>query len=226
MNKLFAATLFAAAMTAGTAMAVPVTLLDTDFNSLPSGISGYTTTTQATGLGSVGMTNKVIHNRTTGNPASATNFAIAGVGTGSSVVVTFNLGLIDSWDSNNGSPSPDWFNVFANGSSVYQLTTNNASGSAFTPPAGTTLLSSGTNKFGSSYKDSFYSVSLNFLSTAQDLTLSFFASGAGWQGGGDESWMLDNLKVTAEAPAVPLPAGLPLLVGALAVFGVARRKRA
>lgn len=65
--------------------------------------------------------------------------------------------------------------------------------------------------------------------TSSALTLEFFASGAGWQGGGDESWAIDNLKISINARAgtvVPEPASLALFVPGLAVLALLwRRKR-
>src|SRR5262249_49353682 len=48
--------------------------------------------------------------------------------------------------------------------------------------------------------DSAYNVGLdsafsNIPHTSSSLTVEWFASGAGWQGGSDESWAIDNLEV-------------------------------
>ena len=54
----------------------------------------------------------------------------------------------------------------------------------------------------------------NIPHTASTLTVSWFASGAGWQGGSDESWAIDNLSVSINAApaATPEPGTLALLV--------------
>ena len=48
---------------------------------------------------------------------------------------------------------------------------------------------------------------------SSSLTVDFFASGSGWQGGSDEWWGIDNVSVTLDSvEAVPEPSTL-ILVG-------------
>jgi hypothetical protein len=55
----------------------------------------------------------------------------------------------------------------------------------------------------------------NIPHTASSVTISFFASGAGWQGGNDESWGLDNLSVGINVPEPTMLGSLGLLAAAL-----------
>ena len=48
--------------------------------------------------------------------------------TDSSVSVGFLLAVIDSWDSDNGNPAPDYFGVNIDGNQVFQATFAIASG--------------------------------------------------------------------------------------------------
>lgn len=63
-----------------------------------------------------------------------------------------------------------------------------------------------------------YDLSFTFAHAASDITLDF--SGESMQGISDESWGLDNAKVTA----IPAPAGVGLLAAA-ACLGARRRRR-
>ncbi|MEO5494248.1 MAG: hypothetical protein ABIR08_09495, partial [Sphingomonas sp.] len=63
------------------------------------------------------------------NPITTTEFAISGIGAHTSISLGGVLGMLDSWDSTNGSPAPDLLQVLIDGNVVANLTAANASGS-------------------------------------------------------------------------------------------------
>lgn len=79
------------------------------------------------------------------------------------------------------------------------------------------------------YGDHIYTMTLIGIAiTGPGVTISLYASGAGWQGGSDEASGIENVVVTGErasVSAVPLPAGLPLLASGLVLAAWAGRRR-
>jgi hypothetical protein len=141
------------------------------------------------------------------------------------VTISFLLAVIDSWDGTELlKVSVDGTEVFSH---WFQLATGDAS-SYVAPPGG--LLSSGTNlgfSSGSYYaRDRAYDLSVEpaFISiphTADSLIvvwhLGAVSGGAAqnWQGGGDESWAIDNMRVSVSGTPtrvgdVPAPNALAL----------------
>lgn len=139
--------------------------------------------------------------------------------------VGFLLALIDSWDGTELMQiSVDGQLLFSH---WFQLATGDAS--SYVAPPGA-LLSSGTERgwsVGSWYsRDRAYDLSvepafIDIPHTASTLTLTFrlgaVSGGAAqnWQGGTDESWAIDNLKVTLgnSASASPTPVAAAMLRG-------------
>jgi hypothetical protein len=167
------------------------------------------------------------------NPITTTEFAFSGLGAHTSISLAGVVGMLDSWDSTNGSPAPDLLQVLVNGNVVATFTAANASGSITDAQGGTII---GQNVQGDSHL--FYNDTLvdftgsawaTFAHTGSTLTIGFRAAGAGWQGGDDESWGLDNFRVTATnatTGGVPEPATWAMmLVGFGAVGGALRSRR-
>jgi hypothetical protein len=73
--------------------------------------------------------------------------------------------------------------------------------------------------------DSVYHLSFGFLHSASSVTFSFTGSGNGFSGVGDESWGLDNVRVSDDNGVAPIPEpGTCVLLGA-GLVALARRRR-
>ena len=67
---------------------------------------------------------------------------------------------------------------------------------------------------------------LTFAHTGSTLTMIIQASGAGWQGGDDEAWGVDALKITYDGtPPVPEPASWALMIAGAAVVAAGIRAK-
>lgn len=234
MARPLAAVLAACAMFGTVRAHAQTTIFSTDFNSgLPSqfsGSGGVESVQGFAGLGSSGNQFSGDFLRNDSVPATASTLTLTGLPAHSSVNLGFLLAAIDSWDSTDGGPAPDFFNVSVDSTSVFQATFATASGS-FT--YGGVDIGSGQQQrgFNGSWNDRAYDLYTepllqNIPHTASTLTVSFFASGGGWQGGIDESWAIDNLRVQINGSGnVPEPGAAGLLCGALAGMGMLLRRR-
>lgn len=168
-----------------------------------------------------------LRNANGGNPAAATQLVLTGLPPHTHVDLSFALAVIDSWDGDAG---PDIFNVAVDGATVFSRTFDNldAGNQSF---AGAPL-SFGVNLgFNPAYHDAAYSLTgLPELSslphTADSLTISWFASGSGWNPGFnafEESWAIDN--VTVSVSAVPEASGWAWVTGLGLVALVVARLR-
>lgn len=174
-------------------------------------------------------------NRSGGNPAAFNTISIGGLQANSQVTIdSMVVGFLESWDSSNGSVAPDYLDVVINGALVTQLTTNNTSGSVEFYAGGTRI----------AYRDQVNNENFGFSDTLVDLStatfansfadasgnwsIAFRASGNGWQGGGDEAWGIDNIRILgieAGAGAVPEPSAWALLILGFGLVGGAMRRR-
>jgi hypothetical protein len=212
------------------ASAVPLTVYSNNFDgsiAYGSGVSGSlwgVTATESHQSLPAPFGGNVLRN--TGGSGAATVLTLSGLPAHSMIGISFNFAFIDSWDSDNGSVSPDYFKVSVDGTPILQITAANASGTH--TYAGTTL---GVGNFGfSGWIDRAFDLgpepALSFGHSNPSVTWTLEAVGAGWQGGGDESWAIDNLNVVVNTipVAVPQPGTLLLLgTGLLGLGFVVRR---
>jgi len=158
--------------------------------------------------------------------ASSFTLSLTGLATHTTVSMDFLFAAIDSWDG--AGSGNDALDVRLDGVSILNLVVGNASGTTTNPlPTGVSAIGSLSNRGFASWADRAFDIGLaDFAHSASTLTLDFIFGGSP-QGASDESLAIDNLVITTNAnmAPVPLPAGLPLLVGALGVLGVAGRRR-
>lgn len=232
MLRLSATSTLACILSAGALGAAPI--FSEDFSSgaasaafggagVVNGMQGY-----AAADGPGGFEDFFLHNTATGNPAASTTLTLSGLAPHTTLAMTFDFAAIDSWDGASGSAGPDFFNITLDGSPIYQASVEHQNDADEILPAGTVRTAgSAALGFNASYPDEGYAVTIsNIAHTGSTAVFAFFASGAGWQGGSDESWAIDNMTVTSDASAVvPAPAALPLLLlGLGGLFAVGRRR--
>lgn len=174
--------------------------------------------------------------------------SLADLGWHSGVQLDFDLYLIRSWDGSSGGAAlydygNDVFRVTASGGLALLEATfsnGNPAGQTFGPAAANPAFTGAAEAYSLGYvfddgilgisqvMDSVYRFSFNFAHSSSLLAFDF--SGIGLQGLEDESWGLDNVRVSllgAQPPvAVPTPAVLPLLGAGLIGMLWARRSRA
>lgn len=223
-------------LTACTVGAAPVVVFDTDFNgAVPAQISGITTTESVqgyAGLGPVG--NQFGGNLLRNTGVGATTLSLNGLPAHDSVDLNFLLAVIDSWDgltTSGGTVPPDFFNIQIDGGAPIQMSFDfrDPADQGFIP-AGATQLSYGAHLgFSGNWEDGAYDMGtagvFSFPHSASTLTVSFFASGGGFQGGADESWGIDNLSVSIDARRGVPETGSTLLMLFSGLIGTLALKR-
>lgn len=160
------------------------------------------------------------------NDTSGTSMlVVTGLGGHSALHLSFDLAFIDSWDSTDGGAGPDILFVNIGGQS-YQWTVNSASGTVFDVGPGT-VLSTGSNLGYAGWNDTIVHYDFLIPHTAPNFFWSINFGGAGFQGGMDESWGLDNVSLSA-IPAggvVPEPAAWALMIAGFGLVGATLRRR-
>lgn len=244
-RNVIGAALLACGCFVNSASAAVLSVYTNDFDGNTTTASGVTANIGSPALGTASggpyngsngksWNGQFLQNTTTGNPATATVLQFSNLPTHSQISVDFLLGFIDSWDSTNGSPAPDELRISIDGSVPTVLTTVTAGGSVVNYAGGNLLVDNGQIDSNFFFSDDLVDMAnagfLTFAHSASSLTLSFQAGGAGWQGGADESWGIDALRITAVVPdrnggQVPVPGVLALLgIGGMAAAFVRRRK--
>lgn len=229
-------TLAAAMATAG---AHAADLFVQDFETDTAGVSGAGFVSGTGGYGALGYGSLMFRNAEFGNPAASTSISFDAASAADAGTLDFDLAVIDSWDgdsSRGGCCNTDLFTVTLDGQRVFQADFNNTwsfvpgfdgADTQIFPRDGRMLAGPVANLAGEWNGDSGYdaayrlSVALGPLAAGTH-TLEFFAGGPGWQGGEDESFAIDNLRVTATP--VPLPAAWLLMASGAAALRLRRRK--
>jgi hypothetical protein len=156
---------------------------------------------------------------TQGIAGDKTTLTLGNLPSHSRVNLGFLAVLLNSWDAPDSAVGPDWFNVSVDGRTIF-------SGNPYPAPEyvwsfhqppfpdDRELFYLNPNVYGTESGEwgSFVwnlglnSAFQNIPHTSSTLTIDWFANGAGWQGGADESWAIDNVSVALNSAAVPEPA--------------------
>lgn len=209
-----------------------LTVFSTDFESgIPEEITGPGLIRDSEGYN----TDAFLQNTSVPQNAS-TVLTLTGLPEHTSVSLDFLLAIINSWDGADGGASPDVFNVSIDGRIIFSQAFDNfvLSSQTYLPPDGVLLTprigataSFSPNGFANLgldtglgqeefWGDALYAMgnepTFNLIPhTSSTLTVEWYANGAGYQGGSNESWAIDNLSVTLggvklSRPIVEVPA--------------------
>jgi hypothetical protein len=156
----------------------------------------------------------------------------------SSVLLEFDLYLIRSWDGSSAGTAFDYgddhFKLAVSGGATLldkTFSNGNPAGQSFGPLANNPYYTGASETYSLGYvfydgiqqtsqvMDSVYRLSFNFAHSGDMLAFDF--SGYGLQSMEDESWGLDNVRVSV----VPEPTTLPMLGAGLALVAWVARKR-
>ncbi|WP_156804809.1 CARDB domain-containing protein [Synechococcus sp. PCC 6312] len=117
--------------------------------------------------------------------------------TGVNYTLAFDFYALDSWEGSNTTNGPDYFDVSVNGQLAFHETFSNISGfpqSFRSPDQGGASINLGFASFG----DAIYrQIPITFTATGATTQIRFAANGL--QGLADESWGIDNVRVTQAA---------------------------
>jgi hypothetical protein len=192
----------------------------TDFDTgIPAEFSGVTDLESVQGFSGLGTNGNVIsgqflRNATSGNPASGSTLTLANLPAHNSLDIEFLLAIIDSWEGGGG----DGLAVILDGNVVFSESFHADPGSgsqSYTPPEGG-LLSSGTDlgfsSGGAGFFDSVYDMGAepalqHLYHTNSSVTIEWIAYGGDWSGGDDESWAIDNLRISVKQGEHVVPLG-------------------
>ncbi len=214
-------------------------VFSTDFNGSPAAQINAGSATQVgvqyfSGLGPAG--NQFGGNFLRSMTGNVVTLTLTGLQAHSSISVGFLFAAIDSLDGTGTFPSGDYFKVTLDGNQIFRESFANALPSqvqSYVPPAGVQLarhVDLGFSGPGSYYTDSAYNMAAdttfqNIAHTGSTAVFTFQIEGVGNQDLNDESWAMDNLRVSVTP--VPEPESYALMLAGLGLMGtIARRRKA
>jgi hypothetical protein len=219
-----------------TVSATPVSYFYTDFNSgVPIEFSGITSLYSVEGYND----NGAFSGEFLGNPSfppQRTTLTLSGLPTHETIELNFLLAIIDSWDAAHPTYGPDLYNVTIDGNLIFSETFIGPSQGSFShqsfDPSNLTdaRIAFGNFGFNNEWQDVGYDMGMvssifdNILHNSDTLTIEWFANGAGWQGGYDEAWAIDNVEVIVIPASVPEPTSLSLIGISLAMLFLRKRQ--
>ena len=233
--------LVAAAAFAVAGVAHAQLVFSSDFNSVPAdvnagtalltGVQGYA------GLGQPGnqFGGQFLRSAT----ANKVTLTLLNLPAHDALSVQFLFAAIDSLDGTGTFPSGDYFRIDIDGVNRFRESFANALDSqvqSYVSPTGVELARKADLGFGGPggfYRDSAYDLGADptfqqFAHTGSSVTIDFWMEGVGLQSLDDESWAMDNLRVTAfnaTTPPVPEPSTYALMLGGLAGMAWLARRR-
>ncbi len=240
LNALAAALLLTASVTA--TFAAPTVVFQTNFDGvLPTEISPGTATLTGVqgyaGLGPAG--NQFGGNFLRSETGNTVRLQLKNLPSHNTISLEFLFAAIDSLDGTGTFPAGDFFKIVFDGATLFSESFANATLSqiqSYVPPAGVELarhVNLGFSGPGSFYTDSAYNLGAdplfsNFAHSASSATIEFFIFGPGNQDINDESWAMDNLRVSVltNGNAIPEPGSLALLGVGLSGLTLLRRRKA
>lgn len=237
LRTFSASALLAAVAISGTAHAA-TDVFATDFNGalaaqITPGSAALTGVQGFSGYGPVG--NQFGGSFLRSETGNVVTLSLTGLQAHSAISLQFLFAAIDSLDGTGTFPSGDFFRVTLDGNQIFRESFANALTSqiqSYSPPAGVQLarhVDLGFTGPGSYYTDSAYNLGadptfLNIAHTGASATFTFQIEGQGIQSLNDESWAMDNLRVSVTP--VPEPETYALLLAGLGLMGsVVRRRR-
>lgn len=228
--------------TTGGASAAPILVFETDFNGalapeISPGTAALTGVQGYAGLGPGG--NQFGGNFLRSATGNTVTLSLSGLPAHDTITLEFLFAAIDSLDGTGTFPAGDFFKIVFDGATLFSESFANALPTqiqSYVPPPGVELarrVDLGFSGPGSFFTDSAYNLGAdprfaNFAHTGSTATIEFFIFGEGNQSLEDESWAMDNLRVsvtTLQSTAVPEPASLTLLGTVLAAAASRRLRR-
>jgi hypothetical protein len=155
-----------------------------------------------------GFGNRYLRNATNGT----TRFNFTQLDGHKALKLQFDIALLDSWDNPNSSWGPDYLYVTI-GSTTYQ----------WAPAWPGTLVGNGHYAQNGAYKDSVFRHEFIVPHVSDSFAFAIRAGGSGFQGGNDESWGIDNIRLYADA--VPEPKSWAMLIAGFGLVGATVRRR-